>query len=324
MATTYVAVNTTGMSNSGSLVHILLIYYVLYVQRWARAYTETEYHAAVNTNNGAEALNKVLKYRFLPRRKAITLSSLVTLLVESYFPEARRNYLCLNYMQTNQYRKYKSIVPEYLQDRPRTTILHCLERKSKSHKYTIDDISAIDIELGVFEVKKSENKSYTVSFGFDANDKMPFCTCPDWIKWHLPCKHFFAVFSLYPSWNWYKLPQAYLESAYMSTDQQSLDNFFKRTVEHNDDINFDTHNKDDDGPGSDNASPGSDNGSPGSDDASPGSDDASPGSDDASPRSVIFPNSIDLDGESSNAISAIPKRKVYTYIWFIIISRLYM
>ena len=168
-------------------------------------------------------------------------------MVESYFPEARQNYLCLNYMQTNQYRKYKSIVPDYLQDRPRTTILHCLERKSKSHKYSIDDVSAVDIELGVFEVKKSENKSYTVNFGFNANDKMPFCTCPDWIKWHLPCKHFFAAFSLYPSWNWYKLPQAYLESAYMSTDQQSLDNFFKRTAECNEEeINFDTHNKDDD------------------------------------------------------------------------------
>ena len=266
----------------------------MYVQRWARAYTETEHHAAVNTNNGTEALNKVLKYRFLPRRKAITLSSLVTLLVESYFPEARRNYLCLNYMQTNQYRKYKSIVPEYLQDRPRTTILHCLERKSKSHKYTVDDVSAIDIQLGVFEVKKSENKSYTVNFGFHADDKMPFCTCPDWIKWHLPCKHFFAVFSLYPSWNWYKLPQAYLESAYMSTDQQSLDNFFKRSVECNDeDINFDTHNKDDGGPGSDDANPESDN--------------ASPGSDDPSPGSVIF---SDLDSESSKMISAIPKRKV--------------
>ena len=63
---------------------------------------------------------------------------------------------------------------------------------------------------------------------------MPFCTCPDWIKWHLPCKYFFAVFSLYPSWDWYKLPQAYLESAYLSTDQQSLDNFFNPNVDNND------------------------------------------------------------------------------------------
>ena len=188
----------------------------------------------MNTNNGAEALNKVLKYKFLPRRKAITLSNLATLLVESYFPEAHRNYLCMNYMQTNEYRKYKSIVPEYLQDRPRSTILHCLERKSKSCKYTKDEVLPTDMVQGIFEIKKSESKTYTVSFGFNTNDKMPFCSCPDWIKWHLPCKHFFAVFSLYPSWDWYKLPQAYLESAYLSTDQQSLDNFFKRSVNNDD------------------------------------------------------------------------------------------
>ena len=70
----------------------------------------TDYHAAVNINNGAKAWNKVLKYKFVPRRKAITLSNLAAHLVESYFPEAHRNYLCLNYMQTNEYRKYKSIV----------------------------------------------------------------------------------------------------------------------------------------------------------------------------------------------------------------------
>ena len=108
----------------------------------------------------------------------------------------------MNYMQTNEYRKYKSIVPEYLQDRPWSTILHCLERKSKSCKHTKDEVLPTDMVQGIFQIKKSESKTYTVSFGFNTNDKMPFCSCPDWIKWHLPCKHFFAVFSLYPSWDW--------------------------------------------------------------------------------------------------------------------------
>ena len=96
----------------------------------------------MNTNNGAEAVNKALKCRYLPRRKAITLSSLATPLVESYFPEAQKLslYETMNYMQINEYRKYKSIVPEYLQDRPRSTIFHCLERKSKSCKYSIDEV----------------------------------------------------------------------------------------------------------------------------------------------------------------------------------------
>ena len=164
------------------------------------------------------------------------LSALAILLIETYYPDAHKKYLCMNYMQSNQYRKYKSIVPEYLQDRPRSTILHCLERKSKSCKYTTDDVSATDITLGIFEINKSESKTYTVSFGFDANDKMPYCTCPDWIKWHIPCKHFFTVFRLYPSWDWYKLPQKYLESAYLSTDQESLNNFFKQSIGTSEDV----------------------------------------------------------------------------------------
>ena len=45
------------------------------LQRWARAFRDDEYHAAVNTNNGAQVLNKVLKYSFLPRQaKAKSLS----------------------------------------------------------------------------------------------------------------------------------------------------------------------------------------------------------------------------------------------------------
>lgn len=115
---TNMAVNPTDMSNIVMLYNNIMLQLC---QRWAQTYTVTEYHAAVNTNNGAEALNKVLKYKFL------SLSSLATLLIESYFPEAHRNYLCMNYMQTNEYRKYKSIVPQY-----KSTILHCLQRKSKS------------------------------------------------------------------------------------------------------------------------------------------------------------------------------------------------
>ena len=64
----------------------------------------------------------------------MNLSGLTIFLIETYYPDAHKKYLCMNYMQGNQYRKYKSIVPEYLQDKPRSTILHCLERKLKSCK----------------------------------------------------------------------------------------------------------------------------------------------------------------------------------------------
>jgi len=52
----------------------------------------------------------------------------------------------LNYQMSGTYRKYNNFVPDYLRGRPclrgrpRQVIIHCLERKSSSKKYTEDDI----------------------------------------------------------------------------------------------------------------------------------------------------------------------------------------
>ncbi len=60
--------------------------YFLLIQMWARRYRDKHYHGAVDTNNGTEALNKVLKYMYLPQTKSMTLSGIVTrLLSGSYF-----------------------------------------------------------------------------------------------------------------------------------------------------------------------------------------------------------------------------------------------
>ena len=65
----------------------------IYTQKWARAYRDCVYHAAVNTNNGAETLNKLLKYSFLPRKKSLTLSTTVSLLIEEFLPVSYEKYL---------------------------------------------------------------------------------------------------------------------------------------------------------------------------------------------------------------------------------------
>ena len=38
-------------------------------QKWARAFCDQENLAAVDTNNGVQALNKALKHSYLPKRK---------------------------------------------------------------------------------------------------------------------------------------------------------------------------------------------------------------------------------------------------------------
>ena len=57
-----------------------------------------------------------------------------------------------HYKQTSHYRSYKSFVPTFLHGRPRSVVLHCLERQSKSLKYTRDDVRDIDGKEGVFNV----------------------------------------------------------------------------------------------------------------------------------------------------------------------------
>ena len=161
----------------------------LTLQKWARAYRDGSYHAAVNTNNGAESLNKVLKYSFLPRKKSVTLSKTISLIID-FLPISHQKHLFQHYRQSSQYRSYKSFVPDYLCGRPHSTIMHCLQRKIKALKYSLSDTSRVDLENGKFTVKGSENKVHTIDFRTENEDHMPSCTCQDWTQWHMPCKLF--------------------------------------------------------------------------------------------------------------------------------------
>lgn len=190
---------------------------------WARAYRDDHYHGAVDTNNGTEALNKALKYRYLPRTKSMSLSGVATLLVEQFVPDMRQMYVFKNYKQSSAYRAYNDkLVPLYLQGRPRQVILHCLERKARSHKFPAQGIK--EVRKGTFEITKESGGKHTVDFG-NSNDNLPSCTCRDWKRWHLPCKHFFAVFHSYSQWNWEALPKQYLQSSYLTQDTSAIQSY---------------------------------------------------------------------------------------------------
>ena len=124
------------------------------------------------------------------------------------------------------YRSYQSYIPSYLHDRPRSVIVHCLDRKANSSKILSEQIHDIDNVTGVFEIEKTSGKKHTVNFGTEDPNYMPSCTCKDWLRHHIPCKHFFSLFAYRNDWGWDKLPESYLKSAYLSTDVQALDDFF--------------------------------------------------------------------------------------------------
>lgn len=61
--------------------------------------------------------------------------------------------------------------------------------------------------------------------------KIPSCTCPDWTHTNYPCKHFFAVFHVYPSWDWNALPSSYLDSPRLKLDSKAVESYFSHTAE---------------------------------------------------------------------------------------------
>lgn len=198
---------------------IISAYFIFYIQLWARAYRDQTYHAAINTTNGVESQNKLLKYNYLPRKRNATLSQLVTILYVQFVPEAHHKYLYLNCRISDMYRSYNDFVPKYLQGRPRHVIIHCLDRKSGSRKYNEEDILTRDTLNGHFTIQSSK-KVHTIDFGIVTGK--PSCTCPDWLQWQMPCKHFFGIFRLVEGWGWDALPEIYQEMPYLCADYSAL------------------------------------------------------------------------------------------------------
>ena len=195
----------------------------LLFQRWARVYRDDEYHCAVNTNNGVEAQNRLLKHTYLSRHKNLTLSSLMCILIEHFLPEMYEKYVTAQFKMTGSYRQYYSWVPDFLHNRPRTVIAHSLQRiqNCEKEKYKESDIQMLSEENGQFAVKSKSGRVCTLQFG---NCSVPpSCSCEDWTKYHLPCKHFFAVFCFKAEWTWDRLPKNYLNSPRLSCDIDVLE-----------------------------------------------------------------------------------------------------
>ena len=97
-------------------------------------------------------------------------------------------------------------------------IVHYLERKSSSKKYT-NDILTKDAPTGKLTIQGS-GRVYTINIGVCTGELS--CTCPDWLQWHIPCKHFFIIFRVVEGWGWNALPDAYTKSAYLCADSTAL------------------------------------------------------------------------------------------------------
>ena len=106
-----------------------------------------------------------------------------------------RKFVSLNVKFSSGYKTYAENIPAYLQNRPRSLVTFLLERAQRVSTLMIDSVR--EQADGSFEVCSNDpgindtKLKFNVSFG--DNETFCSCSCRDFRRTRLLCKHFFAI-----------------------------------------------------------------------------------------------------------------------------------
>ena len=129
-----------------------------------------------------------------------------------------RRYKRENEIASDSYKRYDVSVPQYLRNRPRNIVKHCMKRYISA---TGVNANSITRKENVFLVKSgSSDDVYEVILRNGHN--FPSCSCKDFDNHFLPCKHMFAIFHTYSDVSWESLPSWYRNSAQMVLDEEVI------------------------------------------------------------------------------------------------------
>ena len=92
-----------------------------------------------------------------------------------------------------------------------------MTRISAAEEISPDEIR-VGKSKGEFHVASAESKDIWYNLSFGEDDKMPKCSCPDFSRTGLLCKHFFAVFQHNADWKWDALPKSFRENPHLCLD----------------------------------------------------------------------------------------------------------
>lgn len=95
-------------------------------EKWVRCYQKAD--VAITTNNGLERLHNNLKHQHLSGRKQIGISTLLGVLLKSFFPQLKDSYVQENSKWITPFKTVNEEIPDYLIGRPHWMVKHCLKR----------------------------------------------------------------------------------------------------------------------------------------------------------------------------------------------------
>ena len=154
------------------------------------------FNMSITTNNGIESLNHSLKAFYLRMLGMGSLSSTAHVITQEFIPNQLRVYARENWQMSSYARPYNSSLPKYLHNRPVAVVKHMDSRSRASDSIPASGVKEQEV-AGMFNVSSetSTGTSYNVTLGDSTN--IPSCSCLDFSKSFLLCKHFFAVFNIY-------------------------------------------------------------------------------------------------------------------------------
>ncbi|XP_078487346.1 uncharacterized protein LOC144745225 [Ciona intestinalis] len=191
----------------------------------------------IGTNNGVERQNRLLKECHLRFQTDKSLSGLLKVLHNDFLPEALIKYINENTTASGSYKTFHKSIPVYLRNRPPNIVRHCKRRLDSALSFTHDKINRVDSSSFVVNSSSGKEK-YEVYLG--DTTRFPKCTCLDFKKHFLPCKHMFAVFDNYADVSWASLPNWFRDSVYVTLDNEIISTKEAKSNENVMEINTDT------------------------------------------------------------------------------------
>ena len=177
-----------------------------------------------NTNNGTERLNEDLKYDELKGlMKQTLLSEVLVILVNSFKPKHYENYIKFNLCYGNGCKRYASDIPYFLKNRPKKIVEILLLEKM----YTVVPKAEINrLDQYTFKVNHDEEctgikKEYEVFLGSES--KFCSCSCHDFRRYRILCKHFFRIFKSKLA-KFYDLSPLFVNHLYVILDHSMFGN----------------------------------------------------------------------------------------------------
>ena len=115
-----------------------------HIKRWCHLYRNNDSNLIINTNNGLERQNKVLKYDYLAKYNDHSVAGMLLIVHTQYLPNRFKRYKSSNLHLSKKYRSYNKIIP---------TWLHVMKKMFAADDYVAGDVVPNPLSTSCYQVK---------------------------------------------------------------------------------------------------------------------------------------------------------------------------